>query len=423
MKITMPRPGQSMEEGTILKWHKQEGDAVAKGDVLFEVDTDKAAVEIEAPEAGVLRKILCPAGATVPVATPIAILAAASEDVAAELSSAEAELLAAMGGAQPPESAPSSSAAPAEVPPAVSKHDRAAPAGVAPADKDAAAAGDRPKASPAARKVARERGVDLAGVSPGSGPEGRILSTDVPSVAPQAQVPVAASRYRRPMSGMRRAIARTMLAAKQTIPHFYMKLTVDAGPLCTFYQAEKQKYPCTINDILTLACARVIRDFPAFRSRFENEEVVEFPAASIGVAVGMDEGLVVPVLAGAEGMSLAEVAVETQRIVEAARNGKVVAMGQGVFTISNLGGFGVEEFTAIINPPESAILAVGAIRESVLVKDGGLRPCRIMTLTLSADHRLVDGLMAAKFLARLKGLLEAPEPLREAAAADAAPTE
>jgi pyruvate dehydrogenase E2 component (dihydrolipoamide acetyltransferase) len=210
---------------------------------------------------------------------------------------------------------------------------------------------------------------------------------------------------------MRKAIARSMLAAKQGIPHFYMKLTIDAGPLHGFYRVEKQKYSCTINDIITLACARVIREFPAFRSRFEQDEIVEFPAASIGVAVGMDEGLVVPVLVGAEQMSLMQVALETQRIIEAARQGKVTAMGQGVFTISNLGGFGVEEFTAIINPPESAVLAVGAIREAVIVKEAGLRPGRVMTMTLSADHRVVDGLMAAKFLGRLKELLEAPESL------------
>jgi len=207
---------------------------------------------------------------------------------------------------------------------------------------------------------------------------------------------------------MRKAIARSMLAAKQSIPHFYMKATIDAGPLHEFYRAAKERYSCTINDIITLACARVIRDFPAFRSRFENEEIVEFPAASIGIAVGMDEGLVVPVLIGAENMSLLQVARETQRIIEAARQGKVTAMGQGVFTITNLGGFGVQEFAAIINPPESAILAVGAIRESVIVKDAGLRPGRVMTMTLSADHRVIDGLMAATFLKRLSELLEAP---------------
>jgi pyruvate dehydrogenase E2 component (dihydrolipoamide acetyltransferase) len=210
---------------------------------------------------------------------------------------------------------------------------------------------------------------------------------------------------------MRRAIARSMAASKQTIPHFYTRLTIDAGPLYAFYLGRKAGQPCTINDIVTLACARVIRDFPAFRSRIENEQVIEYPAASIGVAVAVEEGLVVPVVLGADSMSLAQFSSETTRIIEAARKGKVVAMGQGVFTVSNLGSFGVEEFTAIINPPESGILAVGAIRESVVVHDAGMRPARVMTLTLSADHRLIDGLMAARFLSALKSLLEAPEAL------------
>ncbi len=162
---------------------------------------------------------------------------------------------------------------------------------------------------------------------------------------------------------------------------------------------------------MTLACARVIRDFPAFRSRVEDDQVVEYPAASIGVAVAVEEGLVVPVVLGADSLSLVQMAGETQRIIEAARKGKVVAMGQGVFTVSNLGSFGIEEFTAIINPPESAILAVGAMRESVVVRDAGIRPARVMTMTLSADHRLIDGLMAARFLSALRQLLEAPEQL------------
>ena len=415
-KVTMPKAGQSMEEGTILRWHRQEGDAVAKGEILLEIDTDKASIEVESPESGVLRKILCSEGTTVPVLAPIAIVAGASDDVAAELSEAQAELKSALEGAGSPVSEtapvePASGAGPAR---AVRHAESAHPARVPGAPASPEAEAGRTKVSPAARKMAQNLRVDLASVGQGSGPEGRILTTDVArATAETAAAPKGASR--RPLAGMRRAIARTMLAAKQGIPHFYVKLTIDAGPLQSFYRAEKQKYPCTINDILTLACARVIREFPAFRSRLENEEVIEFPAASIGVAVGMDEGLVVPVVVGADGMSLMQLAGETQRIVEAARNGKVVAMGQGVFTITNLGGFGVEEFSAIINPPEAAILAVGAMRESVIVKDGGLRPAWIMTMTLSADHRLIDGLMAARFLRRLKEALEAPDSLRDPA--------
>lgn len=366
--VTMPRAGQSMEEGTILRWCKREGDAVSRGEVLLEIDTDKATVEVEAADGGIVRKILVPAGTTVPVLTPIAVIADATADIAGELARA-----------------PSQAGAPLPV-----------------------------KASPAARRTAVALGVDLAGAGPGSGPGGRILSPDVERAAARAEAAAPGSGgeiRRRPLAGMRRAIARGMTASKQSIPHFYMKLTIDAGPLFAFHRSEKLKYPCTVNDIVTLACARAIREFPAFRSRIEGEEVVEYPSAGIGIAVGMAEGLVVPVLVGADGMSLRQLAAETSRIVEAARQGKVTAMGQGVFTVSNLGGLGVEEFTAIINPPESAILAVGAIREAVIVRDETLRPGRLMTLTLSADHRLIDGLMAGRFLRQLKELLESPGSL------------
>ena len=394
-RVTMPKAGQSMEEGTILQWRKREGERVEKGEILLEIDTDKATVEVEAPESGFLRKILCAEGEVVPVLKPIAILAGETEDISAELS----------GTAQAP--APSEAPAPA-------------------------ADSDRPKASPAARGASARLGVALSSVGQGSGPGGRILSTDVtaaarlatrapapapppspqpaPPAAPAAPAPPAGASVR-PLAGMRRAIARSMTASKQSVPHFYTKLTIDAGPLYAFYREQKAKHACTINDIVTLACARVIRDFPAFRSRVEDDQVVEYPAASIGVAVAVEEGLVVPVVLGADSLSLAQMASETHRIVEAARKGKVVAMGQGVFTVSNLGSFGIEEFTAIINPPESGILAVGSIRESVLVRDAGLRPARVMTMTLSADHRLIDGLMAARFLSSLKRLLEAPEQL------------
>jgi pyruvate dehydrogenase E2 component (dihydrolipoyllysine-residue acetyltransferase) len=405
--VTMPKAGQTMEEGTILRWCRQEGEYVAKGQILLEIDTDKATVEVEAPEGGVVRKILVQAGQAVPVLVPIAVIADASADITGELAEAAAHLSAFAPAATP------AAAVPEEAVPI------AGGLGSATLATGPGESAGRVKASPAARRAAREKEIDVAAAAPGSGPEGRILSTDVarvPGIAPAATAPLSSASSstggtRRPLAGMRRAIARGMTASKQNIPHFYMKLTINAGPLHAFYRSEKQRYPCTINDIVTLGCARVVREFPAFRSRIEGDDVIEYPAASIGVAVGMDEGLIVPVVVGADNMSLQQLAVETQRIVEAARQGKVTAMGQGVFTVSNLGGFGVEEFSAIINPPESAILAVGTMREAVIVKDETLRPGRIMTLTLSADHRLIDGLMAARFLKRLKELLESPASL------------
>jgi pyruvate dehydrogenase E2 component (dihydrolipoamide acetyltransferase) len=271
----------------------------------------------------------------------------------------------------------------------------------------------RAKASPAARKIAGVRGIDLTRLPAGSGPGGRIISSDVPASAPAAQLaaPATPGGTRRRMSQMGKAIARNLSLSKQTIPHFYVRMTINAEPLFSFYQAEKTKYPVTLNDVVVLACARVIMEFPAFRSQIAGDEIIEFQTANIGVAVAMDEGLVVPVLASAERLTLARVSSETKRIAAAARAGKIEGMGTGVFTITNMGMYGVEEFAAIINPPESAILAVGTAREAVVVKDGALRAGRVMTMTLSADHRLINGALGARFLGRLKEILEAPAVL------------
>ena len=407
IKITMPQAGQTMEEGTIVNWRKTEGEHVRKGEILLEIETDKANVEVEATDDGTLRKILCPAGATVPVLAPIAILAEASEDISALAEDARGELKSLLSGnpalidsldlGDAGTGSTKLTAALTEAP-------------VQQASLQGPAATPRTqgiRSSPAARKVARERNLDLGGLMPGSGPGGRILSTDVREMP--AEIP--GGIVRRPMTGMRRAIARNLLLSKQTIPHFYMRLTIDAAPLLDFYRTEKTKYACTLNDVITLACARAIRDFPALRSRIEGDDQVESRSVGIGIAVGMEDGLRVPVLDAVERMSLRQVAEESRRIIEAAQQGKLEGVGKGVFTISNLGMYGIEEFAAIINPPEAAILAVGAIREDVLVKEGALRAGRVMTVTLSADHRVVDGLVAAKFLAHLKSLLEAPEAL------------
>jgi pyruvate dehydrogenase E2 component (dihydrolipoamide acetyltransferase) len=305
-----------------------------------------------------------------------------------------------------------------------------APAAVA---KQAAAAASAPagttdtgrvKASPAARKIAGERGVDLAAIAQGSGPGGRILSTDVPQLtAPAAgkvaaAIPASAAQVgsgelpsgvvRKRMSGMRKAIARNLTLSKATIPHWYISARVDAGPMMAFYRSQKAKAGCSLNDVIVMACARAIMEFPAMHSRVEGEAVLEFPGANIGIAVGLDEGLVVPVVLGAERLTLEQLGVETKRLANLARTGKVENMGQGIFTISNLGMYGVDEFVAIVNPPEAAILAVGAVREDVIVRDGAIRAGQTVTLTLSSDHRLIDGTLGAQFMARLRALLENP---------------
>ncbi len=391
--ILMPQAGQSMEEGTIVKWHKAEGDSVKANEILLEVETDKAVVEVEAGHDGVLRKILVHEGTTVPVKTRIALIGAANEALPADL------------GATAPAAKP------------VAAQPAPAPAATVSTPAPVAAPGTL-KASPAARKQAAERGLDVASAAPGSGPGGRVTTRDLPAAAAKpapapAPVPVAApgTVTRRKLTGMRKAIARNLQASKQNVPHFYMKLTINAAPLVACQRDEKAKYPCSLNDFITKACAVAIREFPAFRSRIENDELVEMSDANIGIAVGMPDGLVVPVLANADTLPVRQVASETRRIVEAARSGKIENMGKGAFTITNLGMFGIEEFTAIINPPEAAILAVGTVHETVLVHDGAMWPGKVMTLTLSADHRVVDGLPAAKFMARLKELLEAPAGL------------
>jgi pyruvate dehydrogenase E2 component (dihydrolipoamide acetyltransferase) len=381
--VLMPQAGQSMEEGVLIKWRVTVGDRIKKGDVIFEVETDKATMEVEATDTGRLSRIVLAEGGTSKVLIPVAFLAENDADVDGFLSSnPSAAPVATKNAAAPVTSAPVISAA-------------------------TTTTSGRVKASPAARKIAQERGIDIASVPTGTGPNGRILSSDVPTHAP-TRTTSTTEGSRKKMSQMRKAIAKNLLASKQTIPHFYMKLTINAEPMYAFYQAEKAKYQCSLNDVVVFALSRALQEFPGLRGRIENDEIITFPTSNIGVAVGMDDGLVVPVVIAAERLSLAQIAVEIRRIAANARAGKIEGMGNGVVTITNLGMFGVEEFSAIINPPESAILAVGATREEVIVTNGAMRPGKVMTMTLSADHRIVDGMLAAKFFARLRELLEQP---------------
>jgi pyruvate dehydrogenase E2 component (dihydrolipoamide acetyltransferase) len=382
----MPQAGQSMEEGTIRAWHVQPPAQVEKGQVLFEVETDKAVIDVEAVESGRLARIVVPEGGTVAVKQPVAYMAESDADVEAYLASQSG--------------APDVAATLATTP-------VTGPAGV----QDAAPpAGGRVRASPAARKIAGERGVDLTALGVGSGPGGRIISTDVTAAA-SARPAGGGGEVRRKMSRMRQAIAASLVRSKQTIPHFYLQVSIDADALVARYQAEKVKNPCSINDLVVLACAKMVREFPVLRSRIENDEIVERPTVDIGIAVATEDGLLVPVLREADRQSLLEVAAAARRIVELARAGKVEGAGHSAMTVTNLGMFGVEAFSAIIQPPEPAILAVGAVREVPVVKDGRIQLGRTMTLTLSADHRLIDGVLAAKIMARLKEILESPQSL------------
>lgn len=393
--ILMPKAGQSMEEGVIVRWHVQPGAVISKGDVLFEFETDKATMEAEATDSGRLARIVVGDGGDSPVLVPVAYLADNDADVDAFIASAGGVAAPAPVASDAVESAPASG-------PQVSSV--SAPA--------ATTETGRVKASPAARKLASGRGVDLAMVAQGSGPGGRILSTDVPAAgALKTPGDIAAGVVRKRMSGMRKAIARNLTLSKTTIPHWYLRSRVNAGPMMSLYRAQKELTGCSVNDVIVMACARAIMEFPAMHSRVDGESILEFPGAHIGVAVGMDDGLVVPVVMHAERYTLAQLAAETKRLAGQARAGKVENMGQGIFTISNLGMFGVDDFVAIVNPPEASILAVGGVKEDVIVKNGAILAGQTMNLTLSSDHRLIDGTLGAQFMARLRALLEEPGQL------------
>ncbi len=388
--IAMPQAGNTMEEGTIVSWKVAEGDRIEAGQVICEIETDKATIDFESPDGGRLARIVAQEGEIVPVKQPIALLAENDADADA--------YLAAHGTAAAPAAASGASAGAVAAP---------AAARVSTGPPPTTAEG-RIKASPAARKIARERGMDLASLGAGSGPGGRILAADVQTAKVPTMVSADGQPVRRPMRKMRRAIGLNLQRSKQTIPHFYVRMTIDAGPLFAFYRQQKPQTNCTVNDCVVLAVGRAMGEFPGVRSQIDGDEVVEFPHANVGIAVGVEDGLVVPVVRSVESLSLAQLAVEAKRVVENARNGKLDNIGQGNFTVTNLGMFGVEDFSAIINPPESGILAVSALRESVIVENGAIRPGQVMTLALSTDHRIVDGVLSARFLGRLKEILENP---------------
>jgi len=394
--ILMPQAGNTMEEGILLSWKVTEGDRIEVGQIICEIETDKATIEYESPDAGRLARIVAHEGETVPVKQPIAFLADNETDVDAYLAAKEptAAVVAAPSAGAAAGSSAAAVAAPAEArvssgPPPVTAEGRI-------------------KASPAARKIATLRGIELASLGPGSGPGGRILSTDVEKAKAAAIVSADGKPIRRPMPKMRRAIGLNLQKSKQTVPHFYVRMTIDAGPLFTYYREQKPRTNCTLNDCVVLAVGRAMAESPGVRSQIDGDQIIEFPHANIGIAVGVEDGLVVPVVRNVDTMTLAQLAAEAKRVVDNARSGKLENIGLGNFTITNLGMFGVEEFSAIINPPESGILAVSAVRETVIVENGTMRPGRAMTMTLSADHRVVDGLLAAKFLGRVKEILENP---------------
>jgi len=388
--IVMPQPDQTVEECVIARWLVRPGDRIEKGQVIFEAETTKAVFEVEAEHSGRLARIVVGEDQLVPVKTPVAYLAESDAILDAWLA------------AHPPEQAKDQRRADEPV---------AAQTASRPAEAGGAARAVEPgevRTSPAARRLAEEHGIDLRALGPGSGPEGRIVVADVEKAIAAAAKGDSQQPVRRPMSPMRKAIARIVTASKQNVPHFYVKITVEAKAALDFCEARKAEAACSLNDVIVMACAKAVREFPAFRSRLEGDDIVTLPDANIGIVVATEEGLVAPVVRRADRMTLEQATRETRRIIAAARQGRVEGLGEGVFTISNLGMYGVEEFSAIIHPPEGAILAVGAVREQAVVRSGLLRPSQTLTATLSCDHRLIDGVTAARFLSRVKELIENP---------------
>jgi len=457
-EIVMPRLSDTMEEGTISQWLKREGDTIKRGDAILEVQTDKANMELEAYSDGVIQQIIHPDGATVPIGTVVGMLAKAGEAVApapAQAAPASAAQNGATGGSAAPGAVAdaiveteSSDEVPVAVPGALMPAASAqAPAPTGGGNGATAASGGRVKASPLARNIAREHDIDLQALGGhGSGPGGRIVKLDVerylvarandtattttpqpPAAAAATATPAPAPAITTPMPLMegdevqpanrvQQIMARRLLESKTTIPHFYVTTEVDMAAAAdlrarlveTFGPEGKVSY----NDLIVRACALTLRAMPDVNSSWRDGQFVRHGHVNVGVAVSLPDGLVVPVIKDADRKGLREIAVEARALAEKARAGKLAPrdMEGGTFSTSNLGAYDVEQFQAIVNPPESAILAIGSILEKPVVLDGQVVVRPRMTLSLSVDHRVIPGVPAAQFLQGVKRLLQ--EPLR-----------
>ena len=403
--VLMPRLSDTMAEGVLSQWLKKQGDPVRKGDVLAEIETDKATMELEAYDEGVLERLLVPEGATVPIGQLIAVIGDGHHVAAAP--------------AAPPPAGPG-------------------PGKPATAPATPAAAATQIRTSPLARKIAHSHGIDLATIT-GTGPGGRIVRADVeaaaasaedaPAAVAAASPPPEASQAAAagaadgqaddeevPLTAVRRITARR-LTESAAAPHFYLTGVIDAGPLLAFRAEATDRLAAagakvTVTDLLVRACAVTLRGHPQVNSSWAGDKIILHRRIHVGVAVALDDGLIVPVIRDADRKSLREIAAEARVLAEQARAGKLAPQEftGGTFTISNLGMFGVDHFTAVINPPEAAILAVGAATEEPVIRDGQLAGRPTIKLTLSIDHRVLDGATAAAFLRDLKDTLQ--EPLR-----------
>jgi pyruvate dehydrogenase E2 component (dihydrolipoamide acetyltransferase) len=385
-KIIMPQGGQDITEGLVVRWLKKEGEAIRRGEVICEVETEKAVFEVEAPEDGVLLKIIAPAGTTVPVFAVIAIIGEPGEEIDTALLS-----------------------------PAAALENRAVDVAAIRRRLGAGArASEGTPASGRARRLASEKGVNLSEVA-GSGPQGRITERDVLIHVEKRKLPVEALRGRaEPLSRRRRAIARRMAQSKQTVPHFYVTVTADVSAALELRERLNRETGAgiSITAMVLKAAALALKAFPAVNCRLQADQIVYLEDANIGLAVMLDEGVMVPVLARVDRLRMEDLARRSQEAAALARSGKAASFEPACFTVSNLGMLGVDSFTAIINPPEAGILAVGRVaRRPVVKNDSELWIRSLMTLTLSVDHRVVDGALAAKFITRIQHHLENPHTL------------
>jgi pyruvate dehydrogenase E2 component (dihydrolipoamide acetyltransferase) len=412
--IDMPKLSDTMTDGVLVKWLKKEGDAVKNGDMLAEVETDKATMELESFFDGTLLKIFAPAGSKVSIGAPLAAIGKAGETVEAP-------------AAQPPPPAAEKKSAPAPVAPASTAPAKgaapsAAPAASAPPPAPTSAAlGGRIKISPLAKKLAAEKDIDPAHLT-GSGPGGRIVRADILAAekSPQGRLhtgPVQDDELV-PVSNVRSIIARRLVESKTQIPHFYLEVEVDAGPLLELRarlnaSLEKDGAKLSVNDFILKACAEALCRVPAVNCSWEasaQPAIRRHSAAHVSFAVAIDDGLITPVIRDTNSKSILAISNEAKQLAKLAKDKKLKPdqFTGGTFCVSNLGMMGIERFSAIINPPNAAILAVGTTVAKPVVEDGAIVAGQRMSLTLSCDHRVVDGATGAQFLAALRDLLEKP---------------
>ena len=410
-EVTMPSMGADMTEGTIVKWLKAEGDQIGRGDKLAEVETDKTVVEMEAYAEGLLRKIVVSEGSLVQVGAVIAFIGDADDDIP--------EVAAAAPAAEAAPEAPAGTPAPTPTPEPVQQ------AALAPVAVPASQGG-RIKASPIARKIAEEKGVDIAAIT-GTGPGGRITKSDVENFTPSpgfavsgGRSPVVLDGSDTPLSSMRQAIARVTVRSKTEAPHYYVTHEIDMSAAMTFRRQLNEALAeegdrVSVNDLILMALTKALIKYPKWNSFFDGDKLIGHPSINLGVAIALDEGLIVPAVIDIQNMSLVEISRAVRELGKRARgdggNLTQAELTQGTFGISNLGMFGTDTFSAIIVPPNAGIIAVGTVKEKPVVRDGKVVVASMMNATISADHRVGDGAEAAVFLGEFQKNLENPARL------------